>query len=40
MDGIAVGLGCDDKGFLPNVIKNEIDKVAPRTVVRITNVEA
>ena len=37
LDGIAVGLGCDDKGFLPRVFQNETDKAAPRTVVRVTN---
>lgn len=37
LDGIAVGLGCDDKGFLPSVVVNEVDKLRPRTVVRIAN---
>jgi hypothetical protein len=37
LDGIAVGLGCDDKGFLPVVVLNEIDKANPRTVVRVSN---
>jgi hypothetical protein len=36
-DGIAVGLGCDDKGFLVRVIANEVDKSNPRTVVRVGN---
>lgn len=36
-DGIAHGLGCDDRGFLVRVMRNEVDKVSPRTVVRVTN---
>ena len=36
-DGLAVGLGCDDKGFLMRAMINEVDKAAPRTVVKITN---
>ena len=39
-DGIAFGLGCDDKGFLTTVLVNEVDKAAPRTVVRIGNEQA
>jgi len=39
MDGIAVGLGCDDRGFLPRIMVNEIDKAAPRTVVRVRNLD-
>ena len=36
-DGIAVGLGCDDKGFLVQVIVNEVDKANPRALVRVRN---
>ena len=38
-DGIAVGLGCDDKGFLIQVAANEVDKANPRTIVRVRNAE-
>lgn len=36
-DAIAAGLGCDDKGFLLRAMVNEVDKVNPRTIVRVTN---
>ena len=39
LDGIKVGLGCDDRGFLPRVLLNEKDKASPRTIVRVTNAE-
>ena len=39
LDGIKVGLGCDDKGFLPSVILNEKDKLNPRTIIRLENVD-
>jgi hypothetical protein len=39
-DGMAHGLGCDDKGFLTSVVLNEVDKANPRTVVRVRDVEA
>lgn len=38
LDGIAKGLGCDDAGFLPRVVSNEVDKANPRTVVTVTDV--
>lgn len=37
LDGIKVGLGCDDKGFLPRVEQNEKDARSPRTEVTIRN---
>ena len=37
LDGIKVGLGCDDKGFLPRVLQNEKDARWPRTHVVVTN---
>ena len=37
LDGIKVGLGCDDKGFLPRVMENEKDARRPRTHVTVTN---
>lgn len=40
LDGIAHGLGCDDKGFLVRVMRNEVDKAAPRTIVRVRDDEA
>lgn len=37
LDGVAVGLGVNDKIFLPRVMLNEVDRVSPRTIVRIDN---
>lgn len=37
LDGIAQGLGVDDRIFLGRVMSNEVDKANPRTVVRIIN---
>lgn len=37
LDGIAEGLGVDDRIFLGRVMSNEVDRVNPRTVVRIEN---
>ena len=37
LDGIKVGLGCDDNGFLPRAMSNEKDRDHPRVVVRVTN---
>ena len=37
LDAIATGLGVDDSIFLLCVPVNEIDKVNPRTVVRVSN---
>lgn len=39
LDGIAVGLGVDDRIFLGRVMKNEVDRKFPRTIVRIRNAE-
>lgn len=39
LDGIAEGLGVDDRIFLGRVISNEVDRANPRTVVRIINAE-
>lgn len=36
-DGLAIGLGCNDKGFLMRAMSNEVDKAHPRTIVRIRN---
>jgi len=37
LDGIAEGLGVNDRIFLPRVISNEVDHGDPRTIVRIRN---
>lgn len=37
LDGIKVGLGIDDRIFLPTIISNEIDRAAPRTVLTLSN---
>lgn len=37
LDGIKVGLGCDDKGFLPSIRSMEKDAANPRTEVWISN---
>jgi hypothetical protein len=37
LDGIKVGLGCDDRGFLARAVAIEKDKANPRVVVRVTN---
>lgn len=39
LDGIATGLGVDDRIFLGRVMSNEVDKASPRTVVTIRNAE-
>lgn len=39
LDGIAVGLGVDDRIFLGRVMSNEVDRANPRTVVRVENVD-
>jgi Holliday junction resolvase RusA-like endonuclease len=39
LDGIKVGLGCDDKGFMPTITSNEKDAANPRTVLTIENIE-
>ena len=39
LDGIAQGLGVDDRIFLGRVMLNEVDRTNPRTIVRIENVE-
>lgn len=38
LDGIAVGLGVDDRIFLGRVMSNEVDKANPRTVVTIRTI--
>ena len=40
LDGIAVGLGCDDRIFLGRVMSNEVDRANPRTVIHVENVRA
>lgn len=37
LDGIAAGLGVNDSCFLPSVISSEVDKLAPRIEVTISN---
>lgn len=37
LDGIAVGLGIDDRVFLGRVMSNEVDKAVPRTELVIRN---
>lgn len=37
LDGIAMGLGCNDSAFLGCVISNEVDKDHPRIEVTIRN---
>lgn len=37
LDGIAEGLGVDDKIFLSTVRSNEVDRLAPRTELEIIN---
>lgn len=37
LDAVAVGLGVDDARFLHCVPVNEVDKVSPRTVIRLEN---
>lgn len=38
LDGIATGLGIDDRIFLVRVMSNEVDRANPRTEVTIRNV--
>jgi Holliday junction resolvase RusA-like endonuclease len=37
LDGLAVGLGINDRCFLPTVVSNEVDAANPRTEVMIRN---
>lgn len=39
LDGIAVGLGVDDRIFLGRVMSNEVDHANPRTEVTIRNAD-
>lgn len=39
LDGIAEGLGVNDRIFLPRVIRNEVDHQNPRTRLEIRNAE-
>ena len=39
LDGIAEGIGVDDRIFLARVMSNEVDHKNPRTIVSIVNVQ-
>jgi hypothetical protein len=39
LDGIAVGLGVDDRIFLGRVMSNEVDRANPRSVIHVENVQ-
>src|SRR5690348_13184219 len=39
LDGLAEGLGVNDRIFLPRVISSEVDHANPRTVVTVRTVE-
>jgi hypothetical protein len=39
LDGIKVALGVDDRGFMPRVMRHEVDHANPRTIINVTNAD-